>query len=90
MFCSYASVGLHALRSHSPKLSSAHCSGAVSVTHLLTQVVQLVSDVNKAQVELKKQRKTDTAALAAATAAAAASSSIASAVCMFAGVRLNV
>ena len=73
------------------------CALAVSFTHVHTQVVELVSnlsDVNKAHSDLKKstvqQRKTDTAALAAATAAAAESSSIAAAVCMFAGVRLNV
>ena len=69
--------------------SLAYCASSVFVTHLLTQVLELASDVNKAQVELKKQRKTDTAALAAATAAAAASSSIATKVCMFAGVRLD-
>jgi len=73
-----------------PKLPLAYCASSVFVTHLLVQVLELASDVSKAQVELKKQRKTDTAALAAATtAAAAASSSIAAAVCIFAGVRLN-
>jgi len=72
-----------------PKLPLAYCASSVFVTHLLVQVLELASDVSKAQVELKKQRKTDTAALAAATTAAAASSSIAAAVCMFAGVRLD-
>ena len=53
----------------------------------MVELVSNLSDVSKAQAELKKgmaqQRKTDMAALAAATSATAASSSIAAAVCMF-------